>query len=140
MASYSEKSVCISTRGRLVLNRLQTSLLGYRKNRKEHLMSESSNHEIERRRSFRLDMEKELVDIAWENPQGQTMTKKVACLDFSRGGLRIDSDLAIDVDTPISVTFKAQSVHNQTLKGKVLRCEQQKTGWFDIALIFETEA
>lgn len=103
-------------------------------------MSESSNHEIERRKSFRLDMEKELVDIAWENPQGQTMVKKVACLDFSKGGLRIDSDVAIDVDTPISVTFKAQSAQNRTLKGKVLRCVQQKTGWFDIALILETEA
>ena len=103
-------------------------------------MSESSNHEIERRQSFRLDMEKELVDIAWESPQGQVIKKKVACLDFSKGGLRIDSDLAIDVDTPISVTFKAQSVQNQTLKGKVLRCVQQETGWFDIALILDTEA
>lgn len=102
-------------------------------------MSESSNHEIERRRSFRLDMEKELVDISWTDSQGQTRTKKVACLDFSRGGLRIDSDIAIEADTEISVTFKATSPDKRTLNGRVLRCTAQDNGWFELAFQLETK-
>ena len=99
-------------------------------------MTESSDHEIERRQFFRLDMEKELVDIAWADEDGQHFTKKVACIDFSRGGIRIDSDIAMAEDTPIKVTFKANSPNAQELTGKVLRCIKQSTGWYEIAFIF----
>ena len=37
---------------------------------------------IERRQAFRLDMEKELVDIVWTDEQGHQHQKKIACLDF----------------------------------------------------------
>ncbi|MFD2167370.1 PilZ domain-containing protein [Thalassotalea euphylliae] len=103
-------------------------------------MTDSSNHEIERRQHFRLDMEKELIDIVWQNDNGQDIQKKVACLDFSRGGLRVDSDIAIPVDTPVTVIFKRNSPSAQSLKGTVLRCIKQDTGWFHIAFLLETKA
>ncbi|RHW76388.1 PilZ domain-containing protein [Colwellia sp. RSH04] len=100
-------------------------------------MDQSSNDELERRKFFRLDMEKELIDISWTNATGQTQQKKIACLDFSRGGLRLDCDQAIPINTQVTVIFKAASDKNQTLSGKVLRCVKQKSGWFEVALILD---
>ncbi|XQW85264.1 PilZ domain-containing protein [Thalassotalea piscium] len=88
----------------------------------------------ERRQFFRLDMEKELVDILWLNESGQQSAKKIACLDFSRGGLKLDCDQAIEIQTPVTVIFKAADPRSQKLTGRVIRCIQQKNGWFEIAL------
>jgi len=98
---------------------------------------ESSVDEAERRRSFRLDMEKELVDIVWKDEQGQEHTKKIACLDFARGGLKLDCDQSIPMNTSVTVIFKSASSNSQKLYGKVLRCLKQENGWFEIALILE---
>ncbi|TPH13348.1 PilZ domain-containing protein [Litorilituus lipolyticus] len=100
-------------------------------------MDQSSNDGIERRKFFRLDMEKELIDISWTDATGQVQQKKIACLDFSRGGLRLDCDQAIPLTTQVTVIFKAASANNQTLSGKVLRCVKQDSGWFEIALILD---
>ncbi|WP_440875253.1 PilZ domain-containing protein [Thalassotalea sp. PLHSN55] len=98
-------------------------------------MTNSSIDETERRKSFRIDMEKELVDIVWTDSNGNQRQKKIACLDFSRGGLRLDCDQAIDANTAVTVVFKQAAAKSQTLDGKVLRCIQQDSGWFEIALV-----
>lgn len=100
-------------------------------------MSDSSFNESERRSSFRLDMEKEFVDIMWEDGDGQAQSKQIVCLDFSRGGLKLDCDVALPVQTPVTVIFKSASENNQKLYGKVLRCIKQDTGWFEIALVLD---
>lgn len=102
-------------------------------------MTDSSFDESERRSSFRLDMEKELVDIMWTDENGQEKSKKIACLDFARGGLRLDCDVALPVQTAVIVLFKSASTNNQKLYGKVLRCIKQDTGWFEIALVLEKD-
>ncbi len=102
-------------------------------------MTNSTEEESERRKSFRLDMEKELVDIAWTDENNQQHQKKIACLDFSRGGLRVDCDNAIEVNTPVTVIFKRAAAQSQNLTGKVLRCIKQDTGWFEIALILDDD-
>lgn len=102
-------------------------------------MTESSMEESERRNSFRLDMEKELVDIIWTDENGQENSKKIACLDFARGGLRLDCDIALPLQTAVTVLFKSASKNNQKLYGKVLRCIKQDTGWFEIALVLEKD-
>lgn len=101
------------------------------------------DHEInesERRQSFRLDMEKELVDIVWTDDTGRKHQKKIACLDFSRGGLRIDCDQSIEISTLVTIIFKAANPNSQKLYGKVLRCIKQDNGWFEIALRINDEA
>ncbi|MGL1957666.1 MAG: PilZ domain-containing protein [Colwellia sp.] len=100
-------------------------------------MTESSIDEEDRRKSFRLDMEKELVDIVWTDEIGQEITKKIACLDFARGGLRIDCDQALPLNTQVTITFKSASANSQNLYGSVLRCIKQSNGWFEIALRLE---
>jgi len=100
-------------------------------------MTESTSDEAERRQSFRLDMEKELVDIVWQDEQGQEHTKKIACLDFARGGLKLDCDQTIPLHTPVTVVFKSAGNNSQKLYGKVLRCIKQDNGWFEIALILD---
>ena len=103
-------------------------------------MTDSSSEEAERRKSFRLDMEKELVDIVWTEESGQEQTKNIVCLDFSRGGLRLDCDTSLSVNTAVTVVFKSANAGNQKLYGKVLRCIKQESGWFEIALILDNNA
>lgn len=106
---------------------------------KDQLMTDAEQ-EIEnedRRQSFRLDMEKEIIDIVWLNEQGQQSVKKIACLDFSRGGLKLDCDQAIEKQTAVTVIFKAAHPRSQKLTGRVIRCIKQDNGWYEIALKFD---
>lgn len=100
-------------------------------------MTQSSSDGIERRQSFRLDMEKELVDIVWLDEHGEERTKKIACLDFSRGGLKLDCDQALPLQVPVTIVFKSANTNSQKLYGKVLRCSKQKNGWYEIALTLD---
>lgn len=102
-------------------------------------MTDSSDNDLERRSSFRLDMEKELVDIVWTDESGQERTKKIACLDFARGGVRVDCDIELPVQAAVTIVFKSASANSQKLYGKVLRCVQQDNGWFEIALVLDKE-
>lgn len=102
-------------------------------------MADSSDDGVERRSSFRLDMEKELVDIIWTDENGQEKAKKIVCLDFARGGLKLDCDIALPLQTAVTVLFKAASTNHQKLYGKVLRCIKQDNGWFEIALILNKD-
>lgn len=102
-------------------------------------MTDSSDNDLERRSSFRLDMEKELVDIVWTDESGQERTKKIACLDFARGGVRVDCDMELPVQTAVTIVFKSASANNQKLSGKVLRCLQQDNGWFEMALVLDKD-
>lgn len=100
-------------------------------------MNGSSDENMERRSSFRLDMEKELIDIIWTDEQGQERTKKIVCIDFSRGGLKLECDIALAIKTPVTVVFKSTQANSQKLFCKVLRCVKQDNGWFEIALILD---
>jgi len=97
-------------------------------------MTDSANIDDERRQSFRIDMEKELVDISWTDEKGNKQQRKIVCLDFSRGGLKVDCDQAIPISSNIEILFKAAHPTSQTLKGIVLRCIQGDSGWYHIAL------
>jgi hypothetical protein len=103
-------------------------------------MTDGSSEEMERRKSFRLDMEKELVDIVWIDEKGQEINKQIACLDFSRGGLKLDCDQHLPVNTAVTVIFKSANASNQKLYGKVLRSIKKESGWFEIGLILGKEA
>ena len=103
------------------------------------MVVDSGNDEMERRKSFRLDMEKELVDIVWTNENGQEQKKKIACLDFSRGGLKLDCVQNLPINTAITVVFKSAHANTQKLYGKVLRCIKQDNGWYEIALILDKD-
>jgi len=92
------------------------------------------SEESERRRSFRLDMEKELIDIVWTDDNGDEKRKKIVCLDFSRGGLKVDCDCEIAANSQVTVIFKAANPNSQKLFGKVIRCVKQDNGWFEVAL------
>jgi hypothetical protein len=102
-------------------------------------MIDSSNDEIERRTSFRLDMEKELVEIFWADEKGQEHNKSIACLDFSRGGVKLDCDQHLLINTAVTVVFKSVNANNKKLYGKVLRSIKQDNGWFEIVLILEKD-
>lgn len=106
---------------------------------KDPLMTDSSDSDLERRSSFRLDMEKELVDIMWVDNTGQERVKKIICLDFARGGLKLDCDIALPVQTAVTIVFKSASANNQKLYGKVLRCIKQDNGWYEMALVLDKD-
>ncbi len=100
-------------------------------------MSDSDGEEVERRRSIRLDMEKTLVDIVWTDDNGTERYKKIACLDFARGGVKLDCDEPLLLNTAVTVAFKTANASSQKLFAKVIRCTKQKSGWFEIALMLE---
>ena len=107
-------------------------------------MSEIENNEnseagIERRQAFRLDMEKELVDIIWMNERQEQQQRKITCLDFSRGGLKLDCDHSIPLQTAVTIIFKVASSNSQNLHGTVIRCIKQANGYFEIALRLANE-
>jgi hypothetical protein len=95
--------------------------------------------ESERRKFFRLDMEKELVDIIWINDQQQQFQRKITCLDFSRGGLKLDCDHSIPLHTEVTVVFKVANPNSQNLHGKVIRCIEQPNGYFELALRLDSD-
>ena len=97
-------------------------------------MANEEEQNDERRLAFRLDMEKELVDIVWQDASGNEQRKKIACLDFSRRGVKLDCDIGIPMATPVTVIFKAADPSSQKLTGKVVRCLKQDNGWYEIAL------
>lgn len=101
-------------------------------------MPELINKE-ERRQSFRLDMEKELIDIIWTDANGKEQQKKIACLDFSRGGLKADCDQAIDLQAAATVIFKAASVNSQKLYGRIIRCIKRDNKSYEIALRLDND-
>jgi len=96
-------------------------------------------NESERRQFFRLDMEKELVDIIWVNDQQQQFQRKITCLDFSRGGLKLDCDHSIPLQTEVTVVFKVANPNSQNLYGKVIRCTEQSNGYFELALRLDSK-
>lgn len=97
-------------------------------------MTDSANSENERRQSFRIDMEKELIDFSWVEADGSKQQQKIECMDFSRGGLRINLDRAIAVDTKAMVVFNAEHPRSQQLTAVVIRCHLIDDGSYDIAL------
>jgi len=96
--------------------------------------SEINENNVERRQAFRLDMEKELVDIIWINEQQEQQQRKITCLDFSRNGLKLDCDHAIPLQTPATIIFKIANANSQNLHGTVIRCIKQANGYFEIAM------
>jgi c-di-GMP-binding flagellar brake protein YcgR len=99
----------------------------------------NSSENVERRKSFRLDMEKELVDIFWTDEKGQEHNKQIVCVDFSRGGLKLDCDQDLPVNTAVTVVFKSENSSNQKLYGKVLRSIENENACFEIGLILNDD-
>lgn len=98
-------------------------------------MSDSSMQDSnERRQFFRIDMEEELVDIIWQDQAGEEQRKKISCLDFSRGGVRLNCEQEIPVNTNVTVIFQAADPSSQRLFGSVLRCIAQEDGSYQVAL------
>lgn len=100
-------------------------------------MSSNEQPSAERRKSLRIDMEKEIIDLEWHDDNGNVWHRKTACLDVSNGGLKIDSDHPINSNTLVKITFQAKHPESQTKTGKVLRCIEDGNGWFHIAIQFE---
>ena len=100
-------------------------------------MTEISIEEMERRQTFRIDMEKEFVDITWQDKIGLQHQKKTVCLNFSQSGLKLECDQEIPEQTIVKVIFKAAETKSRVLIGKALRCTKKEHGWFEIALLLE---
>lgn len=88
----------------------------------------------ERRRSQRLDMENELVNINWTNQDGQKFSRDVLCVDVSSRGLKVELMQALNEQQIVEIVFKANQEHRVTKKCSVIRCCMQSSGWFEVAL------
>lgn len=95
---------------------------------------------IERRKFFRLDMEKELIGMVWTDENDTEHQKTIECVDFSRGGLKVLSDERIEKNTLVKVIFKSADLHSQRLYAKVLRCVEINESEFAVALLLVDDA
>jgi len=92
--------------------------------------------ESDRRKSARLDMEQQLVQISWINGNGATITRDVKCVDVSQGGVQVELDCAIDIGKLVVIVFHPHKSHFKSYETEVLRCTQQQHGWFNLGLKF----
>ncbi len=97
-------------------------------------MSSPAENNIERRQNFRIDMEEEIVDILWRDNEGQAHKVKSICVDFSKGGLRLEHDFAILPNTEVSFCFHSTHPESKEVKAKVVRCVHLTNGKFSIGL------
>ena len=100
----------------------------------QHYQDVTGNDENERRKFFRLDMEKELIDIVWDDGSGEKVRQRIVCVDFSKGGLRVACRQVIPLNTEVQVCFKAADENSQMLLGRVIRQIEQADGCFEMAL------
>ncbi len=99
----------------------------------------TSTIEQERRSSLRLDMENELVAIFIKNSQGEEKIKYVSCLDISNGGISINNDEPLEVGSFIKIQTNPRDESCPAYSVKVLRCNVQDSGWYNIGLIFQSD-
>ena len=93
---------------------------------------------VERRNSKRLDMEKQLITISWIETTGSTVVREVTCVDVSNGGLQVELDKPLPIDTTVVVIFNPNHPQCQSYETRVLRSVLQEHGWFNIGLQFIT--
>lgn len=99
-------------------------------------MSHDEDPFKERRKSLRLDMEKELVTVFPIDAPTLPHKFQCVCVDVSRGGLKLNSDLPLAAESHIDVLFKPKHPNSAKRRALVLRCDQQAEGWFFVALQF----
>lgn len=93
------------------------------------------NSGIELRQSIRLDMEKELIELSWTTKDGTHISRNAMCIDVSNGGLKVNIDRPIELDTHVKVVFKDKLGGSNIMYAKVIR-ETLVHDWFDVAMIF----
>lgn len=89
----------------------------------------------ERRTSRRLDMEKELITVNWED-NGTKESSKPICLDVSSTGLKINIDRPIQTNTKAEIIFEGKDKQTNTFSAEVVYCNLQENGWYEIAFQF----
>jgi c-di-GMP-binding flagellar brake protein YcgR len=95
-------------------------------------MSNLVKQTIERRKSFRIDMENESVDLLWRDTEGQSHKVSSVCLDFSKGGMKVEHDFAILPNTKVNFRFQSEHPDSIALHAKVVRCLEMENGRFSI--------
>lgn len=97
-------------------------------------MMEITDEVIERRKDFRIDMEEELVDIEWTDSSGNINNERIQCIDFSKGGLKIQFNQDLPVNALATFTFQKAHPNSQILKAQVIRSIKHEAGDFHVAL------
>lgn len=93
----------------------------------------------DRRDSARLDMEKQIISISW-NEGDEDYSRDVMCFDVSGGGFQIEMEKPLPIGTRVSVLFSPYHPECRTYAAEVLRLTRQEHGWFNIGLQFTNKS
>lgn len=85
-------------------------------------MSNLKKQTIERRKNFRIDMENETIDLIWKDTDGKSYKVQSVCVDFSKGGMKVENEFAILPNTKVSFRFQSEHPDSIALRAKVVRC------------------
>nr|WP_224745845.1 PilZ domain-containing protein [Neiella litorisoli] len=94
---------------------------------------------MDRRQSLRLDMEKHLIELSWTE-QTSEITRTVMCFDVSGGGLQVEMDRPLSLDTAVKVKFSPSEPISKQFEAKVIRVTKTESGWFNLGLIFTNKS
>ncbi|MCL1146734.1 PilZ domain-containing protein [Shewanella sp. 10N.261.52.F9] len=93
------------------------------------------SYQEERRRSIRVDMESETVNIAIQSDVDVITKPAIArCIDLSRKGALLHCQQAMPLGTLIAITFNAGKENQNSVKGQVCRCITLDDQSFHVAL------
>lgn len=90
---------------------------------------------MDRRESLRLDMEKHLIEISWTE-NSATVTRSVMCFDVSGGGLQIEMDKPLPLNTQVNVQFQPSESASKLFEAQIIRVIRTENGWFNMGLEF----
>ena len=92
--------------------------------------------QLERRKSLRLDMEQELVSIHWQDYNDNKQSQRVICIDVCNGGISVSAENPFSLESTIEVNLNPTDSLSPMRAARVMRCEEQESGYFHIGLMF----
>ncbi len=101
-------------------------------------MENTELEQLDRRRSMRLDLENEPVQINWKDSKGEQQSIEAICIDISRRGMLITHCDDLPIGTKLTVKFTSEQASNsEHLKAKVARCHRKNFSSYHMFLLLQ---
>ncbi|MEE1675229.1 PilZ domain-containing protein [Agarivorans aestuarii] len=98
-------------------------------------MENTELEQLDRRRSMRLDLENEPVQLTWKDSDGEDQSLEATCIDISRRGLLVKHSNDLQIGTKLIIQFSAEHSDTSEMKAKVARCHRKNFSSYHMFLL-----
>ncbi|WP_220719242.1 PilZ domain-containing protein [Agarivorans litoreus] len=98
-------------------------------------MENTELEQLDRRRSMRLDLENEPVQLTWQDGEGEDQSIEATCIDISRRGMLVKHSKDLQIGTKLKVQFSPGSGDISEMKAKVARCHRKNFSSYHMFLL-----